>query len=207
MKLLEMKPSAAQGKVLLKFEDGSKLRVPYFLAADHGLHGDMELTDEALAQLREAAGKQSAKERAVRILSMTNTTRQGLRRSLRAKGESAEDTDAALVWLEELNLLDDRAAAEAMVRSAVGKGYGSRRIREILRNKGVEQPLCEELIAALPPMEDAVDRILRQKLKSVPPEEKEIRHAVDALLRYGHEWQDIRAGLTRFRAEIDGEEL
>ena len=206
MKLLSMKPSAAQGKVLLQFEDGTKLRIPVFLASDFSLHSDTELDDETFERLKKAAGEQSAKERAVRVLSMTNISKSGLQKRLKQKGESAEDAEKAIAWLDELHFLDDRKAGEAVVQTAVAKGYGKRRIREILREKGFEDPLREQLLDDVPPMDEAIDRVIRQKIKSENPEQKEIQRAIDALLRYGHEWQEIRAGLARFRSGLSVEE-
>ena len=108
--------------------------------------------------------------------------------------------------MEELNFLDDFRTGEMVVRSALNKGYGIHRIRQILREKEIPQEYWERLLSDLPQMDESIDKILRQKLKSETPDRKEIQQAVDALRRRGHSWNDIKAGLERFQTRIDLED-
>ena len=125
--------------------------------------------------------------------------------------QTSPKRDCAAVWCRRGRPRNRRSrrhsGGEAVVRSALNKGYGLRRIRQILREKEIPQEYWEELLSDLPPMDDAVDKLLRQKLKSAQPDQKEVQRAVDALLRHGHSWQDIRAGLDRFRLNLDLEDL
>ena len=79
-------------------------------------------------------------------------------------------------------------------------------ICQILREKEIPQEFWEELLSDLPPMDAAVDKLLRQKLKNAEPDRKEVQRAVDALVRCGHNWSDIKAGLERFRSDLELEE-
>lgn len=151
-------------------------------------------------------GKASAKARAVRIVSATGISREELQRRLTQKGETPQDAREAVEWLSDLQLLDDGKTAEQLVRSAVNKGYGKARIRQILFEKRIPEEYWEDALALVPEMDGAVDKFLQQRFRGREPEEKEIKRAVDALLRRGHSWSDIRAGLRRYSDSLDLEE-
>lgn len=207
MILCELRPGTSADRLVLVFEDGKKLRVGKLTAAEFALYPGKEISPEEYDALQAASKTTAVRDRAVRIVSSTNVSRQGLAHRLVRKGETPEEAEQAVQWLEGLSLLDDRRTGETIVRGALNKGYGQRRIRQILREKEIPRELWEELLSDLPPMDDAVDKLLRQKLKSAQPEQKEVQRAVDALLRHGHSWQDIRAGLDRFRLNLDLEDL
>ena len=96
-----------------------------------------------------------------------------------------------------------------LVRSAVAKGYGRSRIRQILYEKSIPQEYWEDALSLVPEMDEAIDRFLERRFRGNAPEEKEIKRAVDALLRRGHSYSDIRAGLQRYdeSLELDDAEL
>ena len=188
-------------KVLLS--DGSVLKTQDYVIADLGLYAGMELDDARLAELKAAVGKASAKVRAVRIISASGVSKEELEHRLIQKGEQAQDAREAVQWLSDLELLDDRKTAEQLVRSAVHKGYGKARIKQILFEKRIPREYWEEALEEVPDMEDAVDKFLNQRLKGREPDQKELKRTIDALLRRGHSWQDIRSGLQRYSASIE----
>ena len=183
--------------------DGSVIKTQDYVIAELGLAPGKELDAEGLAALKAAAGKASAKVRAVRIVSASGVSKEELRRRLTQKGETEEDAAEAVRWLSDLELLDDRKTAEQLVRSAVNKGYGEARIKQILFEKRIPKEFWPEALGQIPDMDDAIDRFLRQRLQGRQPEQKEWKRTVDALLRRGHSWQDIRAGLQRYNASIE----
>ncbi len=187
----------------LHLSDGSVIKTQDYVIADLGLFPGMELDEAKLKELKEAAGKASAKARAVRIISASGVSKQELEHRLTQKGENPEDAREAVEWLSDLELLDDRRTAEQLVRSAVHKGYGKARIKQILYEKRIPREYWEDALAEVPDMEDAVDKFLHQRLKGREPDEKELKRTVDALLRRGHSWPDIRAGLQRYSANIE----
>lgn len=191
--------------VKVHLSDGSTLKTQDYVLAELGLYSGAVLDEAALEQLRTAAGLASAKQRAVRIVSAANISKGALEQRLTQKGESPEDARQAVSWLSELSLLDDARTAEQLVRSAVNKGYGRSRIKQILYEKRIPEEYWEEALSRIPPMEDAVDRFLERRLRGREPEEKELKRTIDALLRRGHSWQDIRAGLRRYSASLEAE--
>lgn len=188
--------------------DGSVVKTQDYVVADLGLSPGQELDEAALVALKAAAGKASAKVRAVRIISASSVSKQELHHRLTQKGEQEEDAAEAVQWLSELKLLDDLKTAEQIVQSAVNKGYGEARIKQILYEKRIPKEYWLQVLEDLPSMDEAIDRFLQQRLQGRKPDQKEIKRTVDALLRRGHSWQDIRAGLSRYNAslELDWEE-
>ena len=76
---------------------------------DFRLCAGLEIEDTAA--LRESNSRYSAKMRAVRIVSASNVSKKDLETRLVRKGETEEQAKAAVEWLEDLNLLDDRIPA------------------------------------------------------------------------------------------------
>ena len=129
-----------------------------------------------------------------------------LQKRLVQKGEDTQDAEEAVGWLKELHLLDDRETARQLVTSAVSKGYGRARIKNILYEKGIPQEYWADALDTVPEMDDAIDRFLARRWQGTAPDEKEIKKAVDALIRRGHSWKDIQSGLRRYRADLELEE-
>lgn len=198
-------PTRQGGKVKIVFEDETTLSVLPSVAAEQALYVGRDLDDGELAALKQAAGEASAKARAVRIISATGVTKRELERRLVQKGESAQNAQEAVAWLSDLHLLDDAETARQIVARGVAKGYGERRIRQMLYEKQVPKQYWDAALADIPAMDDELDRFLQKKLRG-STERAEIDRAVQALLRRGHKWPEIRAALSRYDAQIDLEE-
>ncbi len=190
-------------RVLLS--DGSVIKTQDYVIADLGLYPGRELDDAEMAALRDAVGKASAKVRAVRIVSASGVSKQELEHRLTQKGETPQDARAAVQWLSDLQLLDDARTAEQLVQSAVRKGYGRSRIKQILYEKRIPEEYWEDALSLIPEMDDAVDKFLQQRLKGRKPDQKELKRTIDALLRRGHSWADIRAGLKRYSSSLEAD--
>ena len=204
MKLESLAPSAQpDGPLVCTLETGERLKVPPFLAADFDLYAGRELLDDELSALRAAIARARTRQRAVRILSSTAISRAALEKRLTDKGALAEDAQDTVQWLDELHLLDDAAVAEQLVQSAVRKGYGRRRIENILYEKRIPHEYWEAALAAIPAMDGALDTYLHRALDGRNVDDKLLKRTTDALLRRGHSWSDIRAALARYRADLD----
>lgn len=196
-------PPVRGGRFTVVLEDGRRLRLERSVVEEFGLFPGREVDGETLLRVREANAHASAKARAVRIVSASNVSRRELRRRLLEKGEDAEMADEAVAWLSELNLLDDAQTARQLVQSAVRKGYGPARIRQILYQKGIDRSLWDEAMADLPPMDGAIDRFLAARFGGGKPDEREVKRAADALLRRGHSWSDIRPALRHYTDRLE----
>ena len=204
MKIESLAPSAQpDGPLVCTLETGERLKVPPFLAADFDLYAGRELLDDELSALRAAIARARTRQRAVRILSSTAISRAALEKRLTDKGALAEDAQDTVQWLDELHLLDDAAVAEQLVQSAVRKGYGRRRIENILYEKRIPHEYWADALAAIPAMDGALDTYLHRALDGRNVDDKLLKRTTDALLRRGHSWSDIRAALARYRADLE----
>lgn len=191
-------PTVRGGRYTITLDDGRRLRLEQATVGDFALYPGREVTAEELDQIRAANQRASAKARAVRIISATNVSKKDLERRLIQKGESPELATEAVQWLSDLNLLDDLQTARQLAQSAARKGYGGARIRQILYQKGIDRQLWDEAMEDLPAPDDAIDRFLASRFKGEKPDERETKRAVDALLRRGHRWADIRSAMARY---------
>lgn len=206
MKLEKLEPLDSPNYLRLIFEDGKRLKAPAFKVVELGLTPGAEVTPEAFLALENAQSLASCKERAVRILTASGLSKKELQKRLVQKGESGEDAEAAVAWLEELHLIDDLETAKQLVRSACLRGYGAARAKSILYEKGIPKEFWDEALAELSEMDDAIDTFLRRKLDGRTLDAKQIKKTVDALLRRGHSYHDIQAGLRRYEALLSLEQ-
>ena len=206
MKLEKLEPLDSPNYLRLIFEDGKRLKAPAFKVVELGLTPGAEVTPEVFLALENAQSLASCKERAVRILTASGLSKKELQKRLVQKGESGEDAEAAVAWLEELHLIDDLETAKQLVRSACLRGYGAARAKSILYEKGIPKELWDEALEELPEMDDAIDVFLRRKLDGRTLDAKQIKKTVDALLRRGHSYHDIQAGLRRYEASLSLEQ-
>lgn len=205
MRLVAIQELPQSRRVKLVFDDQSVLKTQPYLVAEFCLYSGQTLNDEEYRALLAAAGQASAKTRAVRMVAASNVSEKQLRKRLEQKGEQKQDAQQAVAWLKELHLLDDGETARQLVASALNKGYGKSRIQSILYEKGIPQELWQDALSQLPQMDEAIDRFLARRWQGSLPDEKEVKRAVDALIRRGHSWQDIQAGLRRYRAQCPEE--
>lgn len=206
MKLEKLEPLDSPNYLRLIFEDGKRLKAPAFKVVELSLTPGAEVTPEVFLALENAQSLASCKERAVRILTASGLSKKELQKRLVQKGESEEDAEAAVAWLEELHLIDDLETAKQLVRSASMRGYGAARAKSILYEKGIPKELWDEALEDLPEMDGAIDVFLRRKLDGRTLDAKQIKKTVDALLRRGHSYHDIQAGLRRYEASLSLEQ-
>lgn len=179
------------GRFWLRFEDGKKLGLYRQTVEEFGLYPGKELSREELDRLLAAAGEMSARMRAVRIVSASNVSRKDLQERLIRKGENPDQAQQAVAWMEELKLVDDRKTAEAVVHSCISKGYGLARARQALYEKRIPKEFWEEALTDYPDQSEKIAAFLRSRLTS-DSDEKQVKRAVDALLRKGHSYGRIR---------------
>ena len=186
----------------MRFDDGSIMRLYRQTVEDFGLYTGMELTDGQMENLRTAAGALSAKMRAVRIVSASSVSKRDLEQRLIHKGEDPQQAKDAVAWMAELDLIDDRKTAEQVVSRCIGKGYGLSRAKQALYEKRIPKQYWEEVLADYPDQTDAIVAFLRTKLGS-SRDERDLRRAMDALVRRGHSYSEIRRGLEQLSLDAD----
>ena len=193
------------GRYLVKFSDGSSMKLYRQTVEDFRMYPGMELEEAQMEALRENNSRYSARMRAVRIVSASNVSKKDLQSRLVRKGEGEEQAKEAVQWLSELNLVDDRQTARQIVDSCVRKGYGLSRAKQALYEKQIPKALWEEALEDYPDQTERIADFLRTKLRD-PEDPKQVRRAIDAALRRGHSYGDVKRALEQIGTESDFEE-
>ena len=175
-------------------EDDSVLRLYRQTVEDFGLYAGLELSDEQMQKLQIAAGEMSAKMRAVRIVAASSVSKRDLEHRLVQKGENPQQAKAAVAWMSEMSLLDDSKTAEQIVSRCISKGYGLARAKQALYEKRIPKELWEDALADYPDQIDKIMDFLESRLGDTPSD-KDVKRAIDALVRRGHSYGSIRRAM------------
>ena len=201
IKSLKLSPDRA-GRYWVTFEDDTNLGLYRQTVEDFGLYTGMDLSDAQLEALQTAAGQMSAKMRAVRIVSASSVSKKDLEQRLIRKGEDPDQAREAVQWMEDLHLVNDRNTAEQVVHSCISKGYGLQRAKQALYEKRIPKKYWEEALQAYPDQNEKIESFLRSRLDA-DSDQKEIKKAIDALIRRGHSYGTIRTVLNGLSFDTD----
>ena len=188
------------GRYYVKFEDGCTLRLYRQTMEDYAIFVGREMDDNEIERLHTDAGKMSAKMRATRILASTDVSKRDLKQRLIQKGENPEHSAEAVAWLEDLNLVDDARTAEILVRRCAAKGYGLARAKQMLYEKRIPKEYWDDALADYP---DQSEYIVSYLEKTDISDSKSARKAIDALIRRGHSYAQIKKAMGRIPMEED----
>lgn len=192
------------GRYTVKFSDGTVMRLYRQTIQDFMLFSGAELSEETMEDLRTAAGAMSAKMRAVRIVSMSSLSKRDLEQRLIQKGEDPNQAKDAVKWMSDLDLLDDRKTAQQIVNRCIGKGYGLARAKQALFEKRIPKEFWDEALEDYPDQQEHIVSYLQAHL-SDSYQDRDLRKVIDALIRRGHSYHEIRKGLQKIEASLEEE--
>ena len=190
------------GRYAVHFSDGTSMRLYRQTVEDFALYTGKELTDEEMVSLQESAGQMSAKMRAVRIVSASSVTKRDLEQRLVSKGEDPDQAKEAVQWMSDLQLLDDSRVAEQVVQRCIAKGYGLMRAKQALYEKKVHKQYWDAALAEYPDQLEKIADYLHNHLGE-EYDQRELKRAIDALMRRGHSYGVIRKALNRLKLDQD----
>ena len=190
------------GRFLLRFDNGETMRLYRQTVEDFGLYSGCELDEEQIVQLRKAAGEMSAKMRAVRIVSASNVSKKDLEQRLIQKGEDPLQAKKAVQWMSDLDLVDDAKTAQQIVGSCIRKGYGISRAKQALYEKRIPKEYWDDALSDYPEQSDKILEFLRSRLPDTS-DPKAVKRAIDALIRRGHSYGQIRKALETLSLDAD----
>ena len=186
----------------MRLSDGTSLRLYRQTVEDYAIYAGREVDDAELERLRIDAGKMSAKMRAVRIVTASDVSKRDLKQRLIQKGEDPAQAEEAVAWMSELDLVDDARTAQILVRRCAAKGYGLARAKQALYEKKVPKAYWDDALEHYPDQTDKIEDFLRSRLDA-DSDDKEIKKAIDALLRRGHSYGTIRRALNELSFEAE----
>lgn len=190
------------GRYWVTFSDGSRLGLYRQTVEDYALYAGRELTQKEWVFLQESMGQMSAKMRAVRIVAASAVSKKDLQQRLVQKGEDPQQAVEAVAWMEQMHLVDDAETARQIVSRCAYKGYGIARAKQALYEKKIPKKYWDEVLADYPDQTECILSFLRSKLDNTT-DQKQIKKAIDALLRRGHSYSEIRTALSRMALEAE----
>ena len=199
--LLKTTPDRA-GRYWITLETGEKMGLYRQTVEDFALYSGKELSEVEWKALQEHAGQMSAKMRAVRIVSASSVSKRDLEERLVRKGEDPRQAKEAVRWMEDLHLVNDRNTAEQVVHSCISKGYGLQRAKQALYEKRIPKEYWAEVLEDYPDQMDKILSFLRSRLDA-DSDSREVKKAIDALLRRGHSYGTIRQALQIISLDSD----
>jgi regulatory protein len=184
------------GRYKVQFSDGTARRLYRQTIEDFTLYAGRELESKEFSALLEAAGEMSAKMRAVRIISASSVSKKDLEQRLIHKGEDIQHAKQAVAWMSEMDLLDDSKTAEQVIHRCISRGYGINRAKQMLYEKRIPKEYWDDALSDYPDQHEWIRSFLCSRLDECR-DEKQIRKAIDALLRKGHPYGVIRSVMSK----------
>ncbi len=138
----------------------------------------------------------SAVQYGIKQLTYRALSRKRLKEKLTEKGHDEEAVNYALERFDELGLINDKSYAESIVRRYCGKGYGAMRIRQELRDKGVNNEDAEAAMMEYKPNNEIIKALLEKRLKGDFSDRKEVQKAIAALSRRGFSYSEIKDAVS-----------
>lgn len=158
-----------------------------------------EITDDQLRACILDSDMKRCKDKALWLISFRDHSRRELYDKLR-KDYSEESCERALDRLEELGLVDDGRYARRYTADLINvKRLPARGVRQKLFEKGVDRDLIDEVLSEIEVDEEAQIRsIVEKKYANALHDEKGRRRAVNALMRMGFSYTDIKSALREY---------
>ncbi|TCJ16622.1 hypothetical protein E0L93_07715 [Rubrobacter taiwanensis] len=157
-------------------------------AEEHGILEGAELSTEELQRAGESAEYALALRRAMDFLSYHTRSEGEVRARLRRFGHAERAIERSVARLRELDYLNDREFARALVRRRAGE-WGRRRLHAELRKRGVPEETAaaaiEEQLGGRPELEDARN-LAKNKYNTEERSESQARRVYQFLARRGY---------------------
>ncbi len=182
------------------------LTLPAEVLAQSGLRAGQEITPQRLDEIKQASDRRRARERALYLLESRSHSQKELFDKLcrSVSEEIARETADRMV---QLGLVDDESYARrwaAMLWRE--KKYGPRRIRQGLMQKGFDRELIDQVLEEMDDAfageesADQLEGLIRRKYARylTDGDPKGRNKTVNALLRLGYDYDQIRGALRNF---------
>lgn len=163
-----------------------------------------EYSADELNEFMEKAGERRAYNCAVSLLSRRDHTVKEIRDKLMHKGYG-QYADSATEKLSEQGYLSDERFAYMYARELINlKNYGKKRIVQELIRKGVSRDIIDDVLSEAEIPDDRLRELIERKYMRYLDTEKGVQKTVNALLRLGYSYAEIRDVL---REIAENEEL
>lgn len=170
-----------------------------------GVQEDMEISDERLHELIQKSDARRAREKALYLLEYRSHSQKELADKIARTAATREAAEEAATHMARIGLVDDAQYGRDLARMLFQrKKFGARRVRQELRQKGIDRDLIDEILEEYAETDNTqvILEILSRKYAAYAQDEKVKRRAVAALQRFGYSYDDIRQAI-RFAEQAD----
>ena len=201
MSVLTLQPGK-NNKVHLLLDGEYAMTADSDFVAFSGLHDNMILDDEALADLQGKVNARRAFNKASDLLALRDHSEKELLQKLRQKG-FADGAEEAMEKLKSYGYLDDSRFALRFAQELQRvKHYGKKRIEQELYRKGVSRDVVSDTLEQLSFDEDALPALIERRYLRQLDNEKGVQKTVAALQRMGYSFGEIRDALRKVQEDV-----
>lgn len=170
----------------------------YFITVDSGylvelgIYNGMEVNCENIEEIRRNISVRRSYNKAVDLLSRRDHSKKELIDKLRQKGHG-EYAAQAVEKLSEYGYIDDRRFAFTFAEELIRlKSYGKKRVEQELYRKGIDRDIISEVISECEFPSEKLTELIERKYNRYLYDEKGVNKTVNALLRLGYSYSEIR---------------
>ncbi len=167
-----------------------------------------EINEEELTELLNTVSFRRAYNKGLDFLSRRPFGTKELIKKLCEKGHEKESAQKACERLLELGLLNDEEYARILANDLLErKSYSIKRIKQELAFRGIDREIVENTVDTLDnDPQKSIIILVKKKYINKLNNEKGKKRTVDALLRLGYSYSDIKNALNTI-SEFDGEDF
>ena len=167
-----------------------------------------EINEEELTELLNTVSFRRAYNKGLDFLSRRPYGTKELIKKLCEKGHDKESAQKACERLTELGLLNDEEYARILANDLLErKSYSIKRIKQELAFRGIDREIVENTVDTLDnDPQRSIIILLKKKYINRLNDEKGKKRTIDALLRLGYSYSDIKNALNQI-SEFDGEDF
>ena len=175
-----------------------------FTVVSYGLSEGAEITEEKLAEIKQGALTEDAKNYAARLISSRSYTEKAIREKLSAHTGDEETVQKTINFLKEYKLIDDLDYATRYAHDLVHlKKFGPKQVVWKLQEKGIPKDIAQKVASEFN-FDDTVSenlKTLAQKKLAGNFDIKNIMKVKRYLASRGYNFDDINAVIQRLAAE------
>ena len=167
-----------------------------------------EINEEELTELIDTVSFRRAYNKGLDFLSRRPYGTKELIKKLCEKGHEKEASQKACERLMELGLLNDEEYARILANDLLErKSYSIKRIKQELAFRGISREIVENTVESLDnDPQKSIIMLVKKKYINKLNDEKGKKRTVDALMRLGYSYSEIKNALNTI-SEFDGEDF
>lgn len=172
-----------------------------------GLYNGKEIDEYEYAALEEKINVRRAYNYAVSLLARRDHSEKELLTKLSMKGYKL-GANEAINKLKAAGYLDDERFARLYTRELQNlKKYGKRRIEQELYRKGIASDIIRDVLDETEFSDDDLAQLIERKYMRYLSDEKGVKKTVNALIRLGYSYREIKDALSTVNESAEMDEV